>query len=75
VVLAQLLALPPRPLPHYRAGLPAFGAFALVEAGLGHSLIGGNEPPVFLGTLAVADIFEISWYLARRTNAMTWPAR
>jgi len=56
-------------------GWLAFGAFALVEAGLGHSIIGGYEQPVFLGILATAVIFEISWYLARRTNAITWPAR
>ena len=56
-------------------GWLAFGAFALAEAGLGRSIIGGYEQPVFLGILAVAVIFEISWYLARRTNAITWPAR
>lgn len=52
-------------------GWLAFGAFALVEAGLGRSLIAGYEQPVFLGILAVAVTFEISWYLARRTNAIT----
>lgn len=56
-------------------GWLAFGAFALVEAGLGRSIIDGYEQPIFMGILAVAVVFEVSWYLARRTNAITWPAR
>lgn len=44
--------------------------FALVEAGLGHSLINGYEQPVFMGILGLAIIFEISWYVSRRTNAI-----
>jgi hypothetical protein len=51
-------------------GWLAFAAFALVEAGLGHSLIAGYEQPVFLGILAVAVAFEISWYFGHRTNAI-----
>ncbi|MGH8994556.1 MAG: hypothetical protein ACRDYB_00705 [Acidimicrobiales bacterium] len=51
-------------------GWLAFGVLALVEAGLGHSLIGGYEEPVFLAILAVAVLFEVSWYLGRRTNAI-----
>ena len=51
-------------------GWLAFGVFTLGEAGVGHSLIDGFEQPVFLSILAVAVIFEISWYLARRTNAV-----
>jgi hypothetical protein len=56
-------------------GWLALGAFALVEAGLGHSLIDGCEQPVFLGILGMGVIFEVGWYLARRTNAVTSPAR
>lgn len=55
-------------------GWLAFGVFALVEAGLGHSLIGGYEQPVFLGVLGPAVLFETGWYLARHTNAITSPA-
>lgn len=51
-------------------GWLALGVFALVEAILGHSLIDGYEQPVFLGVLAVAVLFEISWYLGHRTNAI-----
>lgn len=52
-------------------GWLAFGLFALVEAGLGHSLINGYEQPVFMGILALGIIFEISWYMSRRSNAIT----
>jgi hypothetical protein len=51
-------------------GWMAFGVFALVEAIIGHSLIGGYEQPVFMAILAVAVLFEISWYLGHRTNAI-----
>ena len=51
-------------------GWLAFGVFALVEAGLGHSLINGYEQPVFMGILGLAIIFEISWYMSRRSNAI-----
>jgi hypothetical protein len=51
-------------------GWLAFGVFALVEAALGHSLIGGYEQPAFMGILAVAVIFEVTWYLLHRTNAI-----
>jgi hypothetical protein len=54
-------------------GWLALGVFALVEASLGHSLIDGYEQPVFIGILGVAVIFEISWYLTRRTNAVASP--
>jgi hypothetical protein len=52
------------------AGWSAFGVFALAEAIVGHSLIAGYEQPVFLGILAIAVVFEISWYLGHRTNAI-----
>jgi hypothetical protein len=51
-------------------GWLALGAFALLEAGLGHSLIAGYEQAVFMAILAVAVLFEISWYRGHRTNAI-----
>ena len=51
-------------------GWIAFGAFALVEAIIGHSLIAGYEQAVFFGILAIAVLFEISWYLGHHTNAI-----
>jgi hypothetical protein len=45
--------------------------FAVAEAGLGHSLIGGDEQLVFLGILAIGLVFEGIWYLMHRTNAVT----
>ncbi len=51
-------------------GWLAFAVFVFVEAGLGRSLIGGNEQPVFLGLLALALAFEGAWFLLRRTNAV-----
>jgi Transposase IS116/IS110/IS902 family len=44
---------------------------AFAEAGIGHSLIGGDEQPVFVAVLAIGLIFEGAWYLAHRTNAVT----
>jgi hypothetical protein len=44
---------------------------AFVEAGLGHSVIGGDEQLVFLGVLMVALLFEGAWYLAHGTNAVS----
>jgi len=46
----------------------AFLAFA--GAGIGHSVIGGYEQPVFLGVLLAALAFEGVWRLARGTNAV-----
>src|SRR5262249_18522433 len=45
--------------------------FAAAEAGLGRSLIGGDEQLVFLGILAIGLIFEGAWYLVHRDNAVT----
>ena len=70
MVLAQLLAVSARPLPITGPGWIAFGAFALVEAIIGHSLIAGYEQAVFFGILAIAVLFEISWYLGHHTNAI-----
>src|SRR6266542_7089422 len=53
------------------AGWLALAVFTFVEAGLGRSLIGGNEPPVFLVVLGTGLVFEAAWYLARGSNAVT----
>ncbi len=45
--------------------------FAVAEAGLGRSLIGGDEQLVFLGILAIGLVFEGTWYLMHRTSAVT----
>jgi hypothetical protein len=52
------------------AGWLGLGAFSIVEAALGHSVIGGNEQPMFLGVLGAALAFEAIWYLTRGTNAI-----
>lgn len=53
-------------------GWVALAALGFAESGLGHSVIGGYEEPVFLGILAAGLIFEASWFVARRTNAVTF---
>ena len=45
--------------------------FAAAEAGVGHSLISGDEQLVFLAILAIGLGFEAFWYLTHRTNAVT----
>jgi hypothetical protein len=52
------------------AGWLGLAAFAFVEAGLGRSLIRGDEQLLFLVILAAAVLFEIGWYAMRRTNAI-----
>jgi hypothetical protein len=52
-------------------GWLALSAFVFIEATIGHSLIGGNEQPVFLGIVGVAVIFEFAWYSIRHTNAVS----
>jgi hypothetical protein len=44
---------------------------AAAGAGLGHSLIGGDEQPVFLAILAVGLGFEAIWCLVYRDSAVT----
>lgn len=56
----------PRPCP-----ARAIAAFSFLEAGLGHSLIHGDEGLVFLGMLGVGLAFEGAWYVARGTNAVS----
>ena len=45
--------------------------FAAAEAGLGRSVIHGDEQLAFVGILAVSLAFEAAWYQARRDRAMT----
>jgi len=52
-------------------GWLALALFAFAEAGIGHSLIGGDEQLVLVAVLAIGLIFEGIWYLARGTNAVT----
>jgi len=52
-------------------GWLALAGFSFVEAGLGHSLIAGDEGLVFLAVLVAGLAFEGVWYLRRGTNAVT----
>ena len=56
------------------AGWLALAALSFVEAGLGRSMIHGDEQLVFLAVLVVALIFEGVWCLARGTNAIVGAA-
>lgn len=51
-------------------GWLGLAVLAFVEAGLGHSVIGGYEQAAFAGILVVALAFEGVWRLARGTNAV-----
>ncbi|MGH9076477.1 MAG: hypothetical protein ACRDY0_03335 [Acidimicrobiales bacterium] len=51
-------------------GWLALSTFLLAESAIGHSVIGGDEQPLFLGVLAAGLIFEALWLLARNTNAV-----
>lgn len=51
-------------------GWLALSVLALIGAGLGHSVIGGDEQPVFLGVLGAAIVFEAIWYCVRGTNSV-----
>jgi len=52
------------------AGWLGLSAFCFVEAGLGRSLIGGDEQLVFLGVLGLALAFEWTWVRAHGSNAV-----
>ena len=52
------------------AGWLALSAFCFFEAGLGRSLIAGDEQLVFVGVLAVALAFEWTWYRRHGSNAL-----
>jgi hypothetical protein len=56
------------------AGWLGLAAFTLVEAGLGHSVIGGDERLVFAVVLGAGLIFECGWQLARGSNALSRPS-
>jgi hypothetical protein len=45
--------------------------FAFVEAGVGRSLIRGDEQLVFLGVLAIGLVFEAAWSRRHDGNAIT----
>jgi len=51
-------------------GWLALSAVAFTGAALGHSLIAGDEQPVFLAVLAASVLFEFGWTKARGTNAV-----
>jgi hypothetical protein len=53
------------------AGWLALSGLIFVEAGMGRSLIAGDEQLVFLAVLGIALAFEFAWYLARGTNALS----
>jgi hypothetical protein len=52
-------------------GWLGLAALTLIEAGLGHSVIGGDEGLVFAAVLGAGLIFECGWRLARGSNALT----
>lgn len=51
-------------------GYLLYGALASVEAGLGRSLVGGYEGPIFLALFAVAVLFEAGWRIRRGTSVL-----
>jgi hypothetical protein len=53
------------------AGWLGLSVLAFTEAGLGHSLVGGDEQLMFIGVLLLAVAFEVLWYGQRGTNAVT----
>jgi hypothetical protein len=57
------------------AGWLGLSLLAFVEAGLGYSLIGGDEQLAFVGVLVAAVVFEVAWYLTNATNALNAEAR
>ncbi len=52
-------------------GWLALGVFAVAEAGIGRSLIGGHEEHLLLGVLVAGLLFEGMWCRVRGTNAVT----
>jgi hypothetical protein len=51
-------------------GWLALAVFAFAEAAVGRSVIGGDEPVVFLVVLALGLAFEAGWYRRRGTNSI-----
>jgi hypothetical protein len=52
------------------AGWLALAVLAFAEAAVGRSLIGGDEPLVFLVVLGLGLAFEAGWYRWRGTNSI-----
>jgi len=52
----------------------ALAGFTFFEAGLGRSLIHGDERLVFLGVLAPGLVFDGTWNVVRGTNAVSAPS-
>ena len=55
------------------AGWLILAVFTFGEAAAGHSVIGGDEPLVFLAVLGSGLVFEAGWYLRRGTNSIGPP--
>lgn len=53
------------------AAWPALAVFCFAEAGLGRTLIGGDEGLVFSGILVAAIALEAVWTCVRGTNALS----
>ena len=53
------------------AGWLVLALFAIVETGIGRSVIHGGEQIIFLAVLAAGLLFEGGWYLTQRTNAVS----
>lgn len=53
------------------AGWLGLSLLSFVEAGLGHSVIGGYERGVFVLILVIGCVFEAAWQITRGTNVMT----
>jgi hypothetical protein len=70
MVRPELLAMPPGALRGHRAGWLALAVFTFAEAAVGHSVIGGDEPLVFLVVLGSGLAFEAGWYLLRGSNTI-----
>jgi hypothetical protein len=51
-------------------GWLALAVFTFAEAAVGRSVIGGDEPVVFLVVLGLGLAFEAGWYLRRGTNSI-----
>lgn len=51
-------------------GWSLLSLFAFFEAGIGYSLIGGDEQPVFLAILVAGLAFEACWTARSGTNAV-----
>jgi hypothetical protein len=52
------------------AGWSILALFTFVEAGIGRSMVHGDEQLAFLAVLIAGLLFEAVWYLARGTNAV-----